>query len=285
MKNSGRVMTTSDGGPAEVLGTENAVELRGVGKAYGDRDPKWAIRDINLTVPDGEFTTIVGQSGSGKTTLIRLVDYLLEPTAGKVTVFGRELKGVPEDVSFVFQDVNLLPWRNVLQNVELALLPLGLDRPTRRDRAMAALQMVRMDQHCSAAPYTLSGGMQQRVGVARALAARPRLLLMDEPFGQLDSFTRRELQGDFSALAEQLATTVVFVTHDIDEAILLSDRIVVMGGSPGGLWADIPVNLPPRRWESNIRANPEAIALHDRLEAILRGAQPGAQTEPRDQVL
>ena len=264
------------GGPARLAANPAPVLVQalGVGKAFSHQKKlNWALRDVDLTVLEGEFVSIIGRSGCGKSTLVRLIDGLISTSEGTVTFDGKEVKGVPEGIGFVFQEINLLAWRSVLQNVEMGLLPLGFDRATRRNRAMAALELVGLADSAERPPYHLSGGMQQRVGVARALALEPRLLLMDEPFGQLDSFTREGVQKEFARISESLGTTVLFVTHDIDEAIMLSSRIIVMGGSPGKIVDDVTVSLPPKRWSYNVRREPEAIALRERLSTAVSGSE------------
>jgi NitT/TauT family transport system ATP-binding protein len=173
-------------------------------------------------------------------------------------------------MAYVFQDVNLLPWRSVCRNVELPLEARGIAKETRREKAIASLRLVGLESVASAPPYTLSGGMQQRVGVARALASDPTVLLMDEPFGQLDNFSREALQAELASLWARLGMTIVFVTHDVDEAIFLSDRIVIFKADPGRIDAVLDVELPRPRSDFDIRAEPRAVALRrqilDRLE-------------------
>jgi NitT/TauT family transport system ATP-binding protein len=177
-------------------------------------------------------------------------------------------------MAFVFQDINLLPWRSVVENVEIGLVARGVPPEERRRRALEILDLVGLRAVAAAPPYALSGGMQQRVGVARALAVRPKVLLMDEPFGHLDNFTREVLQIEIAKLWRRLGMTVVFVTHDVDEAIFLSDRIALMQTGPGRLTEVLEVGLPHPRWEFNVRADPRAIALRESIIErlhVLRG--------------
>jgi NitT/TauT family transport system ATP-binding protein len=170
----------------------------------------------------------------------------------------------------VFQEINLLPWRSVTKNIELGLEARGVPKQERRDRAMEMLQMVGLSSVADVPPYTLSGGMQQRVGVARAVAVRPKVLLMDEPFGQLDNFTREALQVDIAELWARLGMTIVFVTHDVDEAIFLSDRIALFQPDPGRLTEIVNVDLPRPRTDYDVRADRRAIELRSYIVSQLR---------------
>jgi NitT/TauT family transport system ATP-binding protein len=178
---------------------------------------------------------------------------------------GRVLRGGSQDMAYVFQDINLLPWRSVIQNVELGLEARRVPKAERRQRAMEMLEMVGLADVASVPPYTLSGGMQQRVGVARALVVQPKVLLMDEPFGQLDNFTREALQVEISELWAKLGTTIVFVTHDVDEAIFLSDRIALFQPNPGRLTDVIDVDLPRPRAGYDVRGDRRAIELRGHI--------------------
>lgn len=224
-----------------------------------------ALSHVSFQVRRGEFVSLVGPSGCGKTTLLRITDGLEVADQGEVMLEGTALSGVSQDMSYVFQDINLLPWRSVIKNVELGLEARGAPKQERRDRAMEMLEMVGLAAVANAPPYTLSGGMQQRVGVARALAVRPKVLLMDEPFGQLDNFTREALQVDIADLWTRLGTTIVFVTHDVDEAIFLSDRIALFQPEPGRLTEIVDVDLPRPRTGYDIRAHQRAIELRSHI--------------------
>ena len=251
------------------------IEVRHVSKDYtGRHGAVTALADVSLEVRAGEFLSLVGPSGCGKTTLLRIIDGITPPSGGDVVFEGRRLDGVSRDMAFVFQDINLLPWRSVVENVEIGLLARGMPPEERRRRALETLELVGLRAVAAAPPYALSGGMQQRVGVARALAIHPKVLLMDEPFGHLDNFTREVLQIEIAKLWRRLGMTVVFVTHDVDEAIFLSDRIALMQTGPGRLMEVLEVGLPHPRWEFNVRADARAIALREciieRLH-VLRG--------------
>jgi NitT/TauT family transport system ATP-binding protein len=205
--------------------------------------------------------------------LLKVIDGLSPASEGSVELEGRRLRGVSKELAFVFQDINLLPWRTVLGNVELGLEARGLPGPERRRRALQALEMVGLEHVAGAPPYTLSGGMQQRVGVARALAVEPKVLLMDEPFGHLDNMTREALQNELAKLWRRIGMTIVFVTHDVDEAIFLSDRIAVFRAAPGRILEVLEVELPHPRWEIDVHAQPAAIELRARIKSILESSE------------
>lgn len=232
-----------------------------------------ALDHVSLSVQPGEFISLVGPSGCGKTTLLRIIDGLEQADAGVRLLDGASISGVSQDMAYVFQDINLLPWRSVLENAALGLEARGMNKKDRTERAMEVLEMVGLASFASAPPYTLSGGMQQRVGVARALAVRPKVLLMDEPFGQLDNFTREALQIEIANLWTKLGTTIVFVTHDVDEAIFLSDRIALFQPAPGRLTEIVDVDLPRPRTEYDVRAHPRAIELRSYIMSHLRGGK------------
>lgn len=249
--------------------SEILLEVRDVRKTFsGDKGARNVILDdVSLQVRKGEFVSILGASGCGKTTLLRIIDGLIEKDSGEVILEGAHVG--PQQrrrMAFVFQDSNLLPWRSVQKNVELNLEAMKELTPTQRsERALEALRLVGLEDVANRAPYQLSGGMQQRVGVARALARQPAVFLMDEPFGHLDNFTRERLQQEISRLIERIGATVVFVTHDIDEAILLSDKIVLMRSNPGQVSKVLDVDLPRPRWKYNVRAHPTALALRETI--------------------
>ncbi len=253
------------------------LDIQGVSKTFpGDDRTVHALDHVDLRVKRGEFISLVGMSGCGKTTLLRIIDGLDEADAGEIYLDGKKLAGISHDMAYVFQDINLLPWRSVLDNVALGLEARGVGKTERRARAMEVLEMVGLGSVAKAPPYTLSGGMQQRVGVARALAVGPKVLLMDEPFGQLDNFTREALQVEIANLWERLGTTIVFVTHDVDEAIFLSDRIGLFKPEPGRLTEVLDIDLPRPRTGYDVRAHPRAIELRSYITDHLRS---GARTQ------
>ena len=207
-----------------------------------------ALEGITLDVRQGEFVCLVGPSGCGKTTLLNVVAGFLQPTKGQVTVHGKPVgeHGTPRGM--VFQDyAQLFPWRTARRNVEFGLETRGVDPAERRREALRHLAMVKLDDFAEAYPHQLSGGMQQRVAIARALAYNPGLLLMDEPFGALDALTREEVQKILVDVWQETRKTVLYVTHNVAEAVYLADRIVVMSPHPGRKKAEVPVTLPRYR--------------------------------------
>jgi NitT/TauT family transport system ATP-binding protein len=254
------------------------LQIRDVSKTFqGAERTVCALDHVSLDVRAGEFISLVGTSGCGKTTLLRIVDGLDTADSGELSLDGTRLDGVSHDMSYVFQDINLLPWRSVLDNVALGLEVRGMGKAERRARATEVLEMVGLGSVANVPPYTLSGGMQQRVGVARALAVHPKVLLMDEPFGQLDNFTREALQVEISNLWAKLGTTILFVTHDVDEAIFLSDRIGLFQPDPGRLTEVVDVELPRPRTDYDVRAHPRAIELRAYITDHLRTAKASVQ--------
>ncbi|ODT67060.1 MAG: ABC transporter ATP-binding protein [Pelagibacterium sp. SCN 63-23] len=228
-----------------------------------------ALHDVNLTVPDGLFVSLLGPSGCGKTTLLRLVDGLIAPQQGQVRVLGAPPRPGP-DMGFVFQSFRLIPWLSVAANVDFPLGEMGLSKPERLDRVMAQLEMVGLARFKDAYPDELSGGMKQRVAIARALVTRPRVLLMDEPFASIDAQTRELMQIELMRIWGQQQASVLFVTHSVDEAIILSDRIVLMGPRPGRIVETLDVDLERPRWEYDARSEPRYVELRAYLASRMR---------------
>jgi NitT/TauT family transport system ATP-binding protein len=254
------------------------ISLRNVSKAFKDGEVQ-ALQDITFDVQGGEFVSLVGPSGCGKTTLLRLIDGLIGVDEGEVLVAGERPRPGP-DLAMVFQSARLMPWRTVVGNIEFALTFRGIDRKERRERAMALLGSVGLRDFALAYPHELSGGMQQRVGLARALAVEPKVLLMDEPFAALDAMTRQVLRAELLQLWARRRMAVVFVTHDIDEAIFLSQRIVLLRPRPGRIDEIVEVRLPARRWEHDPRALPAFIELREHLwDRIRNMVREGEQLE------
>ncbi|MEC4572438.1 ABC transporter ATP-binding protein [Streptomyces virginiae] len=212
-----------------------AVRLEGLSVRYGTAP---VLEHTDLELPAGSFTALLGPSGCGKSTVLGAVAGFVPPTTGRVTAGSRPVHGPGPDRGVVFQHYALFPWRTARGNVEFALKRLGLPRAERRRRALEALAEVGLADGTDKYPAQLSGGMQQRVALARALAAQPEVLLMDEPFGALDALTRTRMQRLLRELWQRRGTTVLFVTHDIDEALALAQRVVVLGGTPGRVLAD-----------------------------------------------
>jgi NitT/TauT family transport system ATP-binding protein len=255
----------TSGGPARI-------EMRGVSKAFGSHgnvSPVAALAKLDLSVPEGSFVSVVGPSGCGKTTILRLADGLLEADSGDVRVSGGPPRPGPQ-VGFVFQGFRLIPWATVEANVDFALTSLRLDKAERAERVSRYLATVGLSRFAKAYPGTLSGGMKQRVALARAFATDPEILLMDEPFASLDAQTRELMQTELMKLWERRRQTVLFVTHSVDEAILLSDRIVLMSPRPGRVIEEIEVGLPHPRWQYDVRATPRFTELRTRLWSAIR---------------
>ncbi len=225
------------------------IELASVSKTYRSRQGETvhAVDDVTLTVREKEFVSVVGPSGCGKSTLLRLVSGLTPVSRGTVRIRGQEIRDPYPDVGFVFQSAVLLPWRSVLDNVLFSIEMLGLSRETHRPRALALIELAGLTGFERKYPWELSGGMQQRVAICRALVHSPSLLLMDEPFGALDAMTREEMSLELLRIWEEQRQTILFVTHSIVEAILLSDRVVVMTPRPGRLARVLPIELPRPR--------------------------------------
>jgi ABC-type nitrate/sulfonate/bicarbonate transport system ATPase subunit len=226
------------------------IRLTGVSRTFLiNGEPLRVLDAVDLHVPGGGIVAIVGPSGSGKSTLLRLVAGLLAPDSGTITLGGRPVSGTDPAVGLVFQEPRLLPWRTAIDNVAYPLEIAGLPRGERIARARELMALVGLTGFEDAYPAQLSGGMAQRVGVARALALEPRVLLLDEPFGALDALTRDQLDGEVLRLWERLGTTMLLVTHSIPEAVFLADRVVVLSVRPGRVVADIVVDLArPRAW-------------------------------------
>jgi NitT/TauT family transport system ATP-binding protein len=251
------------------------LEVRRLSKIFFEQnDPRKpglvALYNISLAIRKNEFVSLLGPSGCGKTTLIRIVAGLLTADRGEVLVNSQLVNSPGRDRCMVFQQFGLLPWRTVVSNVEFGLEIDGVAREERRALAGKYLELVGLKGFESYYPHQISGGMQQRVGIARALSKRPEILLMDEPFGAVDAQTREQLQEELLKIWAQTETTVVFVTHSIDEAIYLSDRVVVMQARPGRIKEEVPIDLPRPRWEGDIKADPRFAQLRARLRDSLR---------------
>jgi NitT/TauT family transport system ATP-binding protein len=209
-----------------------------------------ALDRVSLSVRSQEFVCVVGPSGCGKTTLLRLLSGLLMPTAGQVDFAGQPLVGPRRRIGFVFQQANLMPWRNVLDNIALPLELEGSPLQERHARARELIELVGLQGFEAVYPRDLSGGMAQRVAIARALIHRPELLLLDEPFGSLDALTRERMASELMRIWSRHSVTVIMVTHSISEAVLLSDRVLVLGPRPGSLRLEVAIPLPrPRGWD------------------------------------
>ena len=246
----------------------NALETRALNMSFGTH---LVLDHIDLSVADGEFLSIVGPSGCGKTTLLRLLAGLTAPSSGEILAEGKPITGPSRDRAIVFQDYSrsLLPWRSVWTNVALAFEGQGISRAARKTRSYALLEQMGLAQVGEYFPGQLSGGMQQRVQIARCLAQQPRVMLMDEPFGALDALTRQTLQDEISRLAKEQRVTVVFITHDLEEAIYLGDRVVALAPNPGRVAEMIDVGLARPRNQLTTREDPVFLAHRHRLFKLL----------------
>jgi NitT/TauT family transport system ATP-binding protein len=236
---------------------------------------RWILADISLDIRRGELLTIVGPSGVGKTTLIRVLGGLAPCTSGSVRINGQEIAGPPHGVVIVFQDYShaLLQWRTVFRNVALGLEG-RVAASELRERVVGALRLVGLEKNADDYPWQLSGGMQQRVQIARALAVRPSVLLMDEPFGALDAMTRALLQDELMRVRQETGCSVVFVTHDIDEAVYLGDRIAVLNGAPGRIARTFDLTLPQPRDQLMTRQSPEFLQFRYAVHRAITGVTP-----------
>ena len=242
------------------------LEVDSITKRYGSgENAVLALDDISMTVENGEFVSILGPSGCGKSTLLRIIDGLLKPSEGEIRIDGRPVSGSGQDRGMVFQSFNLFPWRTVRENVAFGLEVTGMSKSERRKTADEFIEMVGLGDFKDSYPRELSGGMQQRVGLARALAIDPELLLMDEPFGALDAQTRELMQTELLKIWAKQQKTSIFVTHDIEEAIFLSDRVVVLTSRPGtiGEIVDIPFDRP--RYDRDLKATSDFGELREEI--------------------
>ena len=241
------------------------IEISGVTKRFGQAVV--ALEQVDITIADGEFVAIVGPSGCGKSTLMRLVSRLAMPSTGTISVFGDVSNVPPDDMGIVFQGHVLLPWRSILDNVLFPADMTGLDRRALMPRALELLASVGLRDFAHSLPHELSGGMKQRASIARALLLKPRLLLMDEPFGALDALTREQMRIDLEALWLANRMTVMFITHSIDEAVLLADRVIVMTPRPGRVERVLEMTIPRPRGLA-ARRHPEFLARSEEITEI-----------------
>jgi NitT/TauT family transport system ATP-binding protein len=250
---------------------DGGIECRDVSHWFRDQSGRavHALDRVSLTIGVHSFVSLLGPSGCGKTTLLRVIDGLVAPTQGAVVIGGHRVTGPGADRAMVFQEHNLLPWKTALENLTFGCKLVGIGRREGLRRAREAITLMGLTGFEDHLPNQLSGGMKQRVGIARALSIRPQTLLMDEPFGALDAQTREVMQSELLRIWESDRKTVAFVTHSIDEAILLSDRIVVMGTRPGRIKTVIDVDLPRPR-DEEMRADSRWTILRKRLWQLLK---------------
>jgi NitT/TauT family transport system ATP-binding protein len=254
-------------------GDGEMLEVRALRKEYGEHGHGFtAVGDVSFTVEEGEFVTVVGPSGCGKTTLLRCVAGLLTPSAGEVVLRGERVVSPPEGLAVVFQEYgrSLLPWLCTRHNIELPLRARGLPARRRAELVSHAVESVGLTASIDRYPWQLSGGMQQRVAIARALACEPTLLLMDEPFASVDAQTRADLEDLTLRVRREYGVTVLLVTHDIDEAVYLGDRVVILERSPSRVRDVIDVDLPAKRDQVETKALPAFAALRTAVYARIR---------------
>jgi NitT/TauT family transport system ATP-binding protein len=245
------------------------IAVRGASISFAERR---VLSDVSFDVAAGEFLCVVGPSGCGKTTLLRLLAGLLPLTGGEIRVDGEPVRGPSRERAIVFQDYSkaLLPWRSVAGNVALSLEACGVPEPEKSSRVDALIAKVGLEHAARQFPSQLSGGMQQRVQIARALAQDPKVLLMDEPFGALDAITRQALQDEVTRLAAEHGTTVVFITHDLEEAIYLGDQVIVLAANPGRIAERIAVEIPRPRSQLETREDRRFLGYRHRLFGLLQ---------------
>lgn len=257
---------------------KSVIEAQGIHKIFnqGQDNEVIALQNINLEVQPGELISLIGPSGCGKSTLLRLIADLIEPTEGALEVNGKapHQARLDRDYGMVFQAATLYEWRSVSKNVQLPLEIMGYPKTIREQRAQEMLEMVDLGQFGKHYPWQLSGGMQQRVSIARALAFEPSLLLMDEPFGALDEFTRERMNKELLRIWNTTQTTIIFVTHSIAEAVFLSSRLVVMSARPGRITEVVENNLPYPR-DTDTRESPEYFEKVTHVRELLRDAYEG----------
>ena len=251
------------------------IELRNVSKRFArpgkSAQPLTVISDVSIAIPEGTFVSLIGASGCGKTTMLRMMSGLVPYDEGSIHLNGQLVRGVPPSIGFVFQEPALLPWRTVRQNVGFALQQQQLPRQELEERVSDSLRLANLQDFADYYPRMLSGGMQQRVGLARALVGHPDVLFMDEPLSALDAFTRRRLQQDIGDIISSASATTVLVTHDVDEAIFFSDRIIVMGTPPVSIREVVDVPLPRPRRHADLLQNPVVAGIRDHVLGTILG--------------
>ncbi|GAA0564104.1 ABC transporter ATP-binding protein [Paractinoplanes ferrugineus] len=252
------------------------LEIRSLRKVYGGHGRQVeALGDVTLTVPEGQFVCVVGPSGCGKTTLLRCLGGLLAPTSGEVEVAGQPVTGPPDGLAIVFQEYgrSLFPWLRVAENIELPLKSKGVGRAERRRIVDESLTAVGLGDAAKAYPWQLSGGMQQRVAIARAIAFQPKVLLMDEPFAAVDAQTRADLEDLARTVWQRFGMTVLFVTHDIDEAVYLGQRVVMLSASPTRVLEDLDIDLPDKRDQLATRSGTRFAELRSHVYSRIQEAK------------
>ncbi|MEM7803089.1 MAG: ABC transporter ATP-binding protein [Chloroflexota bacterium] len=255
------------------LSTQSTISVKNTTKIFNPGQPNQvvALEDINLEIQPHEFVSLIGPSGCGKSTLLRLIADLIQPTQGEIHVNGKtaERARIEQDYGFVFQAATLYEWRTVTKNVQLPLEMMGYSRAERVRRAQEMLELVELGDFGNHFPWQLSGGMQQRVSIARALAFNPPILLMDDPFGALDEMTRERMNSELQTIWDQTGTTIIFVTHSIPEAVFLSNRVVMLSPRPGSIADIFDIDLPMPRSNAT-REDPSYFQMVNQLRETLR---------------
>jgi NitT/TauT family transport system ATP-binding protein len=258
------------------------IEARDVTAAYENvraRTRLIALRNVDLDIGEGEFVAIVGPSGCGKTTFLNMVAGFIKPATGTLRVRGQDVDGPGADRAIVFQDYALLPWRTIERNVHfgIEMRAGGRSKADLADRVQHSIELVGLGGFEKSYPHELSGGMRQRVGIARALVSEPEILLMDEPFAAIDAMTREGMQAELERIIAKTRQTVIFITHSIDEAIQLADRVVVISERPGCVREIVEVDLPRSRFETDARSDPRFVELREHVWGLLRDEALGAK--------
>jgi NitT/TauT family transport system ATP-binding protein len=259
----------------ETNASKAKIEVRGISKRFswtskGRIEEVQALDGIDLTINANEFITLIGPSGCGKTTLLRIIASLEKPDAGEVLIDGKAVTKPGPERAVVFQSFGLFPWKTVLDNVKFPLTVRNMDDKQATEIAMENLAKVHLDRFATSHPHQLSGGMQQRVGLARALATDPDILLMDEPFGAIDAQTRELMQEELMQLWQDQKKTVIFVTHDLDEAVLLADRVMLLSRRPGRIREIFPIDLPHPRMGYDVRSHETFVRVRGEVWSTLR---------------
>lgn len=245
---------------------DTMISIEGISKSFGAFQ---ALQNVNLQIPRGEFLVVLGASGCGKSTLLNLITGFEKPTEGRIVVNGREVRDVDPHCGMVFQQYALFPWLTVAENVAFGLKMRGVGASQRRETAQKFIEMVGLKGFENAYPKALSGGMRQRVSIARVLANDPDVILLDEPFAALDAMTRQVLQEELTRIYEQSGKTIVFITHSIDEALLLSSRMVILSARPGRVACDLPNDLPYPR-NADVQLSPRYMDLKSQIWEIVQ---------------
>lgn len=261
--------------------TGHFLDIDGITKVFrrGDREVV-ALESLSMQADEGQFLTVLGPSGCGKSTLLHILGGFERPTAGSIRLGGQVLKGPARDRGMVFQQATLFPWWTIEHNVAWAIRTGGAGKRQATERARELLELVGLRGFGDAYPSELSGGMQQRAALARTLSLEPKLLLMDEPFGALDAQTRELMQEELNRIWQEAGVTVVFITHDIYEAVFLGDRVLVMSGRPGRIIEDVTIDLPRPR-DGEVKGSPEFSRYHNQLWELLRDDAAAAEAQRR----